>query len=116
MYAKLAAAPATYPTYAPVPQGTPKPYIAFGATTALPDEELGPNTTDAMVELHTWSAQASEAQTHTMLQFIRARLHNVAVAGTWICAEDWNEIMEDPSSTATARLYHGIARYRVRVG
>lgn len=116
MYTLLAAAPATYPVYAPVPQGVAKPFIAFGVIMAEPDEELQAATTDATVELNTWSATPSEAQTHAMLQFIRARLDGVTVSGAWFCSEDFVEIIEDPASTSASRLYHGVARYRVRVG
>lgn len=116
MYAKLTAAPATYPVYAPVPQGVPKPYIGFGPRTALPDEELAAASTDATVQLDAWSAQSSEAQVEAMGQFIRSRLDNVTISGAWFCSEDFWEVMEDPASTAASRLYHGVARYRVRVG
>lgn len=117
VYAKLAAAPATYPTYAPVPQGAAKPYIAFGLTTAEPGEELATATSEASFELNTWSTQASEAQTYAMLQFIRSRLDGVTLAGGgWRCVEEFWEIMEDPASTATARIYHGVARYGVSAG
>jgi hypothetical protein len=50
-----------------------------------------------------------------MLEFVRARLDNETVGGgAWACSEDFYEVIEDPSSTAASRLYHGIARYRVR--
>lgn len=114
--AALKAAPATYLVYAPVPQGVAKPYIAIGEFTAEPDEELQAATTDAAINVHTWSAQTALDQTHAMLQFIRARLDGQAISGAWFCSEDFNEILEDPSSTAMSRLYHGVARYRVRVG
>lgn len=116
MYALLAAAPATYPVYAPVPQGTPKPYIAFGPRTALPDEELMAPSTDATIQLDAWSGLSSEAQVEAMGQFIRSRLDGVAISGAWFCLEEMWEVMEDPASTASSRLYHGVARYRVRVG
>lgn len=115
LFAKLNAAPQTYPVYAPVPQGIAKPFIAFGVIMAEPDEELQAATTDATVELNTWSATPSEAQTHAMLQFIRARLDGVTIAGAWICTEDFNELIEDPASTAASRIFHGVARYRVRL-
>jgi hypothetical protein len=106
---------ATYPVYDAVPQGVAKPYIVIGEMTEMPDEELQVATTDASINLHTWSAYVGKSQSHTLLQYIRQRLDNVAIAGTWFFAEDFVEIMEDAGSTATARLYHGVARYRVRV-
>lgn len=115
MYAKLTANPQTYPVYAPVPQGVPKPYIAFGPRTALPDEELAAPTTDATVQLDAWSAKNSEAEVEAMGQFIRSRLDSVAISGAWLCSEEMWEVMEDPASTASNRLYHGVARYQVRV-
>ena len=113
--AALRAAPATYPIKDSVPQGLAKPYIVFGEIVADPDEELAAATTDAAINLHTWSATDDKGQTYTMLQFIRARLDGQTISGAWFCSEDMNEVMEDPASTATSRLYHGVARYRVRV-
>lgn len=116
IYAALTGAPATYPVYDAVPQGVAKPFIVIGEITAEPDGELQAATTDAAIQLHTWSATAGKSQSHTMLQYIRGKLDNQTISGAWFCSEDFNELMEDESSTATARLYHGIARYRVRVG
>lgn len=114
--AALRGAPATYPVYDSVSQKATKPYIVIGEVTAGPDEELAAATTDAAINLHTWSKQPDKGQTYTMLQFIRARLDGQVLNGAWACTEDFNEVMEDPASTDTSRLYHGIARYRVRVG
>lgn len=116
IYAALIVVPATYPVYDGVPQGAAKPYITLGEFTIEPDEELAAATTDASINLHTWSATAGKIQTHAMLQFIRARLDDQTISGAWFCSEDFIEIMEDPASTAASRLYHGVARYRVRVG
>lgn len=115
IYAALSGAPATYPVYDPVPQGVARPYIAFGPDSSDPDEELAVATTDAAIQIDTWSSLSSRAQSYAMLQFIRARLDNQPLSGAWSISEDFNEVMEDPSSTASARLYHGVARYRVRV-
>lgn len=116
IYSALTAAPATYPVYDPVPQAVLKPYITIGEWFADPDEELATPTTDASVNLNTWSATSGKAQSHAMLQFIRARLDGQTIAGTWSCSEENVTLLEDPGSTAAARIYHGIARYRVRVG
>lgn len=116
VYGLLTAAPATYPVYDAVPQGVAKPYIVIGNFDAEPDEELATVTTDAALWLHTWSTNPGKSQTHTMLEFIRARLDNETVGGTWAFSEEFAEIMEDAASTASARLYHGVARYRARVG
>lgn len=116
IYAALSGAPATYPVYDPVPQGISKPYIAFGPDISEPDEELATATTDAAIQIDTWSALSSRAQSYAMLQFIRARLDGPVISGAWAVSEDFVEVMEDPASTAASRLYHGVARYRVRVG
>lgn len=115
MYAKLSAAPATYPVYDPVPQGVARPYIAFGPDSSQPDDELAAVTTDASIQIDTWSALPSRAQSYAMLQFVRARLDGQAINGAWYCAEEFAEVMEDPASTAASRLYHGVARYQVRL-
>ena len=115
IYAALSGAPATYPVFDAVPQLTVKPYIVIGEYTVQPDEELATPTSDAMLNLHTWSTTSGKSQTHEMLDFIRARLDDQTISGAWLCTEDFNDILEDPSSTASARIYHGIARYRVRV-
>ncbi len=116
IYAALTAAPGTYPVYDAVPQSAARPYIVIAALDALPDDELAAATTDATVHIDTWSEYAGKSQTHTMLQFVRARLDGQTISGAWACTEDWTEIMEDVNSTASARLYRGMARYRVRVG
>lgn len=116
IYAALTGAPATYPVYDPVPQGVAKPYIAFGPDSSEPDEELQAATTDAAIQIDTWSALPSRAQSYAMLQFIRARLDGQSISGSWFVSEDFVEVMEDPASTAASRIYHGVARYRVRVG
>lgn len=120
IYEALSASPATYPVFDAVPQTSaglplPKPYIVIGEWFANPDEELAIPTTDATVNIHTWSAKVGKAQTHQMLAFIRARLDGQIIPGSWLCVEDFVEIIEDPSSTAASRLYHGVARYQVRV-
>lgn len=115
LYAALTTAPSTYPVYDAVPQGVAKPYIVIGEWSADPDEEIGTVTTDAFVDIHTWSQKAGKAETHAMLDFIRTRLDGQPVAGAWLCVEDSFQIIEDPSSTASSRLYHGIARYQIRV-
>ena len=115
MYAKLTANPQTYPVYDPVPQGVNKPFIVFGPDTSDPDEELAVATTDAAIEIETWSATNGRAQSYAMLQFIRARLDGQTIAGAWFISEDFATVMEDATSTAAARIYHGVARYRVRV-
>lgn len=115
VYAALTTAPATYPVYDAVPQGVTKPYIVIGEWTGDPDEELATVTTDSSLNIHTWSQTVGKKQTHEMLDFIRTRLDGQPVAGSWLCTEDFVEIMEDPASTASVRLYHGVARYRVRV-
>lgn len=107
---------ANYPVYDSVPQGVAKPYIAIGEMLADPDLELTAATTDAAINLHTWSATHGKSQSHAMLDFIRGRLDGQTLSGAWICAEEFNELMEDQGSTASARLYHGVARYQVRVG
>ena len=115
IYAALTTLPATYPVYDAVPQGVAKPFIVIGEFTADPDSDVAIYTTDAALQIHTWSATAGKKETHAMLQFIRERLDNQPIAGAWYVAEDFVEIMEDENSTATARLYHGIARYQLRV-
>ena len=115
IYSALTTAPATYPVYDAVPQGVAKPYIVIGEFTLEPDEEIDAVTSDVSLNIHTWSAAASKKQTHEMLQFIRERLDVQPVGGAWLSTEEFVEIMEDAGSTTASRLYHGIARYRLRV-
>ena len=116
IYAALTASPATYPVYDPVPQGVVKPYFSIGAWTAAPDEDIGTETTDASVDLHAWSGTNGKAQVYAMLAYARAKLDGQVIGGIWALTEDFVEVMEDPASTAAARIYHGVARYRARVG
>ena len=115
IYAALNAAPQTYPVYDAVPQGVAKPYIVIGGWNADPDEELQAMTTDASVEIDTWSATNGKSQSHAMQEFVRARLDGQTISGSWLVTEDFASILEDVGSTAAARIYHGVARYRVRV-
>lgn len=114
IYTMLSSAPATYPVYDAVPQLSAKPYIVIGDMTEMPDEDLAVITTDATINLHTWSAKSSKAESHAMLDFIRRRLDGATLPGAWLCVEEFIVLMEDPSSTAASRLYHGVARYQVR--
>lgn len=116
LFGALTANPQTYPVYDNVLTSAVRPYIVIGEFLGEPDEELTLTTTAGTVTLHTWSAASGKAQTHAMLQFIRARLDGQVISGTWACTEEFNELMEDEGSTAAARLYHGVARYQVRVG
>jgi hypothetical protein len=121
IFSALSGVPATYPVYDAVPQTStglpvPKPYFVIGEFTAEPDEELAAATTDASGNLHAWSAGAGKKEVHAMLEFARARLDGQTISGAWACSEDFNEVLEDPGSTAAARIYHGVARYRLRVG
>lgn len=116
IYSALTAAPATYPVHDAVPQSTAYPYITIGEWTGQSDEELAAPSTDAEITLNAWSRQSGKAQTFAMLEFIRDRLDGQALGGgAWACTEEFADVVEDPSSTASARLYHGIATYRVRV-
>lgn len=115
VYEALTAAPATYPAHDAVPQGAAYPYFVIGEITALPDEELAAASADASFQIHAWSKQAGKKQVHEMLAFARARLDGQDIGGgAWACSEDFNEVFEDRSSTASSRLYHGVARYRIR--
>lgn len=115
IFSALTTAPETYHVYDAVPQGTAKPYIVIGEYTGEPDEALDTMTTDASLTIHTWSARPGKAETHAMLEFVRTRLDGETIAGAWLTTEDFVEIMEDQNSTAASRLYHGIARYRIRI-
>lgn len=115
IYAALIVAPATYPVYDAVTQGVVKPYIVIGEFLSDPDEELAAATTDASLNIHTWSAGIGKKESHAMLEFIRARLDGQVIGGAWSLSEEMNEVLEDPASTAASRLYHGVARFRVRV-
>lgn len=114
IYAALTAIPASYPVHDAVPQGTAKPYLVIGEITVAPDDDLDAASADASFVLHAWSATAGKKQVHQMLQFARARLDNQTIAGAWACSEEFVEVMEDQTSTAASRLYHGVARYRLR--
>lgn len=115
IYQALTTAPATYPVFDSVPQGVLKPYIVIGEWFGNPDDELATVTTDAAVNIYTWSAKSGKAETHAMLDFVRIRLDGQPVAGTWLCVEEDFDITEDPTSTASARIWRGRARYELHV-
>lgn len=117
IYSALAADPKTFPAYDAVPQNTPYPYLVIGEVSAVPDDELAAPSADASFQIHAWSRAAGKSQAYAMLAFARARLDGQSVgAGAWACTEDDLQVFEDRNSTAASRLYHGVARYRVRVG
>lgn len=116
MVAALRAAPATYAIYDAVPEGASKPYVVVGEVTAVPDEELAAASADASFQVHAWSAHPGKKEAHEMLEFVRARLDHETIGTAWACTEDFAEVMEDPKSTASSRIYHGVARYRLRLG
>lgn len=115
IYAALTASPATYPVHDAVPQGAPYPYLVIGEITGQPDDELAAPSVDASFQIDAWSRSAGKSQAHAMLDFVRARLDGQEIgAGAWACTEDFFDVFEDRNSTAANRLYHGVARYRVR--
>lgn len=115
VYSALSTAPTTYPVYDAVPQGAVYPYIAIGAFSVIPDREIGSPSSDAALTLHGWSKGAGKQQSHAILEFVRGRLDGVDIGGgAWACSEDSVEVFEDAKSTAASRLYHAVARYRIR--
>lgn len=115
IYQALTASPATYPVYDAVPKTATYPRIVIGEFAGQPDEDLAQASVDLSVTLHIWSRQSGKQQTHAMMEFIRERLDGQDIGGgAWACSEDFAEVMEDRASTADARLYHGVSRYRVR--
>lgn len=115
VYTALSASPATYPTYDAVPQGAAYPYFVIGEFTGSPDEEVSVESVDASLNLHTWSRGSGKKEILEMQEFARARLDNQDIGGgAWACSEDFVEVFEDRSSTASNRLYHGVQRFRIR--
>lgn len=115
IYTALAGAPATYPVHDAVPENAAKPYFAIGEFNVFPDVLLGVASGDADFVLHAWSAYAGKKQAWEMLAYARARLDGASLgAGVWSITEDFVQVLEDPASREDSRLYHGIARYRVR--
>lgn len=112
----LKVAPATFPVHDAVPQGTVKPYLVVGEITVAPDDELAAASADASFMLHAWSGYQGKKEAHAMLEFARDRLDHQTIGTAWACTEEFAEVMEDPKSTASARIYHGMARYRLRAG
>lgn len=113
VYGALNTTPKTYPAYDAVPQGAAYPYIVVGEITAIPDDELAAESADASFTVHAWSRYSGKKEAHAMLAFARARLQDIG-AGVWALTEDFAEVIEDRTSTAASRLYHGVARYRIR--
>lgn len=107
--------PGTYPVHDAVPQGATFPYFVIGEFTGIADEDLDEASIDASLNVHAWSRTPGKKQVLEMLEFARQRLDNVEIgSGVWACSEDFVEVMEDRASTAASRLYHGVARYRIR--
>lgn len=115
IYTALNANPKTYPVHDAVPQSTAYPYLVIGEVTEIPDDELDVASADASFTVHAWSRYAGKKEAYAMLEFVRDRLDGQAIGGgVWACSEDFAEVIEDRTSTAASRLYHGVARYRVR--
>ena len=116
IYAALTDPAGDYPVYDAVPQGAAFPYVVIGEFTGLPDFDLDRASIDLSVTLHGWSQQAGKKQSHDILAFIRDRLDMADIgAGAWACSEDFANIIEDQTSTADRRLFHSVARYRIRL-
>lgn len=103
-----------YPVYDAVPQGAAFPYLTLGAVTGEPDEELSEAGVDGSFVVDAWSRAGGKREVFEMLEFVRASLAGPLGGGVWLCVEEFVEVMEDVSSTAVKRLYHGVARYRIR--
>lgn len=104
-----------YPVFDAVPQDAATPYIVIGEFTGQPDDDLDALSIDLSVQLHGWSRHAGKQEAHAILAFMRSRLdHQQVGAGVWGCSEDFATVVEDPDSTAASRLFHAVARYRIR--
>jgi hypothetical protein len=116
IYTALNASPYTGKVYDAVPQGVAYPYIVIGAPSGLPDEELAAASSDVEWTLHGWTGGTSKAQGYAILAFFRSKLDNASIGGAWAFTEEFQTVFEDEASTAASRLYHAVARYRVRLG
>lgn len=115
VYSALATAPATYPTYDAVLQGTAYPYLTIGDHDAFPDEEITVDSGDIALSVHAWSSYTGKKQVLEMLAFVADRLDGADIgAGVWACTVEAVRAFEDPSSTAASRLFHGVAELRIR--
>lgn len=115
IYSALTAAPATYPVFDAVPQGVHAPYIVIGEFFNENDLDLSDVSSDSALTLHGWSRQQGKQQAHAILAFIRDRLDHQTIGGAWACYAEQEDVFEDRSSTAASRLYHAVARYRIRL-
>lgn len=115
--AALEANPATYPVYDAVREKEPRPYLVIGDANVFSDETLESASLDADLAIHAWSRYAGKKQAWEMLAFVRARLNGASLgSGVWAITEDFVQVLEDPASREDSRLFHGIARYRIRAG
>ena len=89
------------------------PAVQEAAAVASPDERRG-HVVKAFIVLAR-DHEPSDELADEIKRFVRDRLDGQDLgAGAWACTEDFADVLEDPSSTAASRLYHGIARYRIR--
>lgn len=108
-----------YPVYDAVPVGEgdelPLPYIGLGKVTQVPGEEISELGATATIDIHVWSGVHGKYEAQEMLQYAREQLNHQDIGGgVWMIYEEGNDVFEDPTSTADNRLFHGIARYRIR--
>lgn len=115
IYTAMVASPATYPVHDAVPEGGDAPYFVIGDALVFPDELVGVESADADITLHAWSRQPGKREVWAMLAFARARLDGQPIgSGVWSITEDFAQVLEDPASREDSRLFHGVARYRIR--
>lgn len=115
IYTALTANPATYPVYDAVQQGATAPYIVIGESFNESDLDLDVESSDATINIHGWSRTQGKQQAYALLAFVRARLHRKDIGGAWACYAEQEDVFEDAGRTAASRLYHAVARYRIRL-
>jgi hypothetical protein len=111
LLAALEAAPATYPAFDHVPQGTPAPYLVLGEVTQNDAATLTEEGASFTLTVHGFSAYAGKRECLQMQAFVRARLHRQAIAGTWQCIEEFATVVDE--SSPDEPMYHLVVRYRI---
>jgi len=98
--------------YDHTPADVPFPYITFGRTSVYDWSTGTESGTEQLLTLHIWSKGRGKAETHQIMERVKARLHDAGLAleGHHLAnlRLEFSEVLFDEDLT----VHHGLLRFR----
>lgn len=98
--------------YDDVPQRTDFPYVSFGQSTERDWSTATEDGAEHLVTLHVWSRAVGRKEVRTILEAVRAVLHDAVLTLTGHRLVNLRHEFSDTRRDPDGETYHGIVRYR----